>query len=323
MKLFESVATIINKLAVLFCMAIYPSISLAQEFYDYSKAEEELKTYTIDSNIVYAVGAVNHGLDTKNLTLDAYVPDGMEEYSKGAILVIHGGGFRNGKKTDANYAATAKYFAERGFVAFSMNYRMDGDKAPAPTRRIAAYVDGKAALRWIHANRHTYGIDSNNVFTFGGSAGAIIALHISVADRETYLTDQEGQEVPEQNNPEASMRVQGVMNFAGGLYSDLHELDNTDPAILTLHGTEDDRAHYYLALEIDSTCKKVNLECTLISFEGEGHMPWTATHDGKSIRALSYEFCVNQLLVPPDPKNKTNRKVLSLARRTERYIKRK
>ncbi len=181
-------------------MAVHPSISLAQEFYDYSKAEEGLKTYTIQSDIVYAVGAVNDGLDTMDLTLNAYVPDGMEEYSKAAILVIHGGGFRNGNKTAANYVATAKYCAERGFVAFSMNYRKEADKAPTPTKRIAAYVDGKAALRWIHANRHTYGIDSNNVCTFGGSAGAIIALYISVTDRETYLTDEERQKVPEQKS---------------------------------------------------------------------------------------------------------------------------
>ena len=299
MKILGNVAIMIYQLAALSGCAICLNTSPSQEFYDYSKAEEELKTYTIQRDIVYAVGAVNDGLDTMDLTLDAYVPDGMEEYSKAAILVIHGGGFRNGSKNTRRYVATAKYFAKRGFVAFSMNYRKQADKAPTPTKRIAAYVDGKAALRWIHANRDSYGIDSNNVFTFGGSAGAITALFISLTDREAYLTDGAGQEIPEENNPEASMRVQGVINFAGGMWGQEHELDSTDPAVLILHGTEDDRAVYTHALNLNSRGEEINHDCVLVPFEGAGHMPWDSTYDGKSIWALSFEFCVNRLQ-PPD-----------------------
>ena len=141
MKFLGNVAVMVYTLAALSGCAICLNTSLSKEFYDYSKAEEELKTYTIQRDIVYAVGAVNDGSDTLDLTLDAYVPDSMEEYSKAAMLVIHAGGFRKGSKNARRYVAMAKYFAERGFVAFSMNYRKQADKAH---RRLRGRKSGAA-----------------------------------------------------------------------------------------------------------------------------------------------------------------------------------
>jgi acetyl esterase/lipase len=53
-----------------------------------------------------------------------------------------------------------------GFVAMSIDYRLV-TCSPAP----ACYQDMLCAIRWVHANAATYGIDADQIFLIGMSAG--------------------------------------------------------------------------------------------------------------------------------------------------------
>jgi acetyl esterase len=78
--------------------------------------------------------------------------------------MIHGGGWRTGDK--ASWAAEASRFAERGWVAFSVNYRLD-EPSPFP----AEVEDVQAAVRWVRANAGEYGVDTGRIAALGESAG--------------------------------------------------------------------------------------------------------------------------------------------------------
>ena len=69
-----------------------------------------------------------------------------------AVLCIHGGGFRAGKRDRWN--TLCKQLAERGYVAATASYRL------APKYQFPAAVhDVKAAVRWLRRHAEKYGID--------------------------------------------------------------------------------------------------------------------------------------------------------------------
>jgi predicted esterase len=126
-----------------------------------------------------------------------------------AILWFHGGGFAAGIDSMFGLAnGNAKGYAARGYVSFSVEYRIDttlvgeaGDTRPpslcqwvqdnpAPSdpvwiaRRdqckrniLAAQYDALASLRWVRQHAADYGVDPNRIAIAGFSAGAVIASH--------------------------------------------------------------------------------------------------------------------------------------------------
>jgi acetyl esterase/lipase len=98
----------------------------------------------------------------KRLLLDVYVPRG--EGLRPAIVMIHGGGWRVGDK--ASWEPEAQRLAARGWVAFSVNYRLD-EPAVFP----AEVDDVQTAVRWVRANASEYAVDPARIAALGDSAG--------------------------------------------------------------------------------------------------------------------------------------------------------
>jgi acetyl esterase len=98
----------------------------------------------------------------KRLLLDAYVPAAGED--RPAVVMIHGGGWRAGDK--ASWRPEAEKLAARGWVAFSVNYRLD-EPAVFP----AEIDDVGAAVRWVRAHAREYRVDPGRIGAIGESAG--------------------------------------------------------------------------------------------------------------------------------------------------------
>lgn len=90
-----------------------------------------------------------------------------------AIVCIHGGGFRAGDRK--GWDARVKAFAERGYVAITVEYRLS-PKFQFP----AAVHDVKAAVRWLRANAEKYKVDPNRIGAVGDSAGGHLAMFLGV-----------------------------------------------------------------------------------------------------------------------------------------------
>jgi acetyl esterase/lipase len=105
-------------------------------------------------------------------TLDAYVAPGARR----AVVLIHGGGWHSGSKKSLD--PTALRFAQSGWTAFSISYRL---VPPAPW--YAAKADALAAVRWVRAHASQFGFDPGRLAVFGTSAGGNLAALVATVGR--------------------------------------------------------------------------------------------------------------------------------------------
>ena len=106
--------------------------------------------------------------------MDVYLPIGFAGPRPGVEL-IHGGGWQGGDKNF--YAPLGKALAARGFVAFSVNYRL------TPAAHYPAQADDvQRAARWVRARAAEYHLDPARLGALGDSAGGHLALILGTHD---------------------------------------------------------------------------------------------------------------------------------------------
>lgn len=124
-----------------------------------------------DAGLTVPQGLIRHldivyGPSPEN-TLDVYLPEGAA-LPLPAIVSVHGGGWFYGDKE--LYSHYCMRLALRGFAVVNFNYRLAPEyKYPAPVE------DTFRVMSWMQRHAGEYGIDLNNVFMVGDSAGGQIA----------------------------------------------------------------------------------------------------------------------------------------------------
>src|SRR3954470_8729471 len=109
--------------------------------------------------------------DNQHLQVNLAQPAGEGPFP--AIVCIHGGGFRAGKRE--SYDKLCLTLAQHGYVAITVTYRL------APMYQFpAAVLDCKAAVRGLRANASKYHVDPAHIGTTGGSAGGHLAQILGV-----------------------------------------------------------------------------------------------------------------------------------------------
>ena len=123
----------------------------------------------------------------RELLLDVYsLP--QRERPRPAVLLIHGGGFVSGSRTDADIVAAARHLAQAGYVAFAIDYRLVDLTQPGPAWP-APLDDVQRAVRWVRAHAPTYGVDPERIGAYGISAGAGLAAHLGVRESPSRPID--------------------------------------------------------------------------------------------------------------------------------------
>ena len=97
-------------------------------------------------------------------------PDHSAADHRPAIMFFFGGGWRGG--SPGQFVPQCKYFASRGMVAMTADYRVSSRHG---TRAIHCVADGKSAIRWTRAHADRLGIDAERIVAAGGSAGGHVA----------------------------------------------------------------------------------------------------------------------------------------------------
>jgi acetyl esterase/lipase len=110
-----------------------------------------------------------------------------------AIVFFFGGSCATG--SPAQFATTAEYFATRGLVAASAEYRIESVHHTLPERCIE---DGKSAVRWLRMNARHLGIDEGRLIAGGGSSGGTIAAF--AAYNTTFEPDVEDRSISHEPN---------------------------------------------------------------------------------------------------------------------------
>ncbi len=221
--------------------------------------------------------------------MDIFRPANSVE-PKPAVLAIHGGGFRAGKRT--SYHALCIKLAQRGYTCATMSYRL------APRHQFPAPVeDAKAAVRFLRANAKKYNVDPNRIGVTGGSAGGHLALMVGLTGP---LKVFEGSGP----NLDQSSAVQAVVNFYGpsdftqsyGKSVDAHEVlpmflggdlahnrqahitssplyyvTPLAPPILSVHGTKDNYVAYEQSAWLTAKLLSAGVDAELETINGAGH----------------------------------------------------
>jgi acetyl esterase/lipase len=237
----------------------------------------------VTKDLTYGSAPDNDG-NPVTLKLDLYQPTGDTATGRPAIVYVHGGGFNHGGK--AGGATFDSYFAQRGYVAVSIDYRLlaplgcAGDPDPGPecvSAAIAAQHDAQAAVRWLRANASTYRIDPNKIAIAGASAGAITSL----------LVDWRPEDPGSSGNPGYSSKVSGAVSISGGTPTNEYITKDDGPAIF-FHGTEDRVVFYAWAVQNAAAMYNLGIFTIFEPFEGAAH-GLDATY-GPTIREQSNYF---------------------------------
>ena len=121
-------------------------------------ATAQVATVDVRTDVQYGTA------DGKPLLLDAYIPPAKREQKRPAVLLIHGGAWRAGDKR--TFEPEAREVAAKGWVAFSINYRLD--ESPAFPAEID---DAQTAVRWVRSHAAEYRVDPKRIGALGESAG--------------------------------------------------------------------------------------------------------------------------------------------------------
>lgn len=104
--------------------------------------------------------------------MDIYLPAGRTTTETKSLILIHGGGWNSGDKS--NFAAYIDSFKHRlpGYAIFNINYRLVSESRIFPAQE----NDIKAAVDFIAAHSGEFQVNKNKLVLLGASAGAHLAL---------------------------------------------------------------------------------------------------------------------------------------------------
>jgi acetyl esterase/lipase len=249
--------------------------------------------YAVTTDIVYG-DAINEDGALEQLELDLYLPTNDTATDRPAVIWAHGGGFVQGDK--ASGASWAREFARRGYVAASINYRMDEDAGgvtvPLDTyelERISwAVSDMKASVRWFRANAATLGIDPGRIAVGGASAGAVTSLSVAVTADDPGDT---GDHTAFSNAVCTAISVSGA--------SDPAMVDASDAGAIFFHGDQDTVVPYALAVATRDAMQAAGLPTRFHTYEGAGH--GLASTFRADMQAKTYPWLLQHLVNAPDP----------------------
>lgn len=178
-------------------------------------------------NVWRSSGLIFRGIDSRRpleLKLDVYLPVGDDAGApRPLLLMMHGGAFFMGNKTETAHVEWCRYFASLGYVAVSLDYRLGFyvDKNDIARAEEDAIVDAGNALHYL-LGREDFRIDPQQVYLAGTSAGAVVALALAYGP----------------GRQERPCRIRAVANLWGYVRS-LDVLENACIPILSFQSEED------------------------------------------------------------------------------------
>jgi acetyl esterase/lipase len=114
---------------------------------------------------------VSYGNDSAQ-RMDIYLPAGRSAATTPSIILIHGGGWNSGDKSDfKSYIDTFKKRLPE-YAIFNLNYRLATTNTIFPSQE----MDVKAAMEHIVTHAADYGVSKDKFVLLGASAGAHLAL---------------------------------------------------------------------------------------------------------------------------------------------------
>jgi pectinesterase len=184
-----------NNVAYRSVIKSYPDAKIVSEFHSSSFKEKR--------NIVYC--KLRSGSGERKLLLDAFCPIAKTKIKRTTIVIIHGGGWRSGSRSQ--HYPLAQQLANLGYVCFTPEYRLSTE-ALYP----AAIYDVKAAIRWVKKNANKYDLDTAKITVLGFSAGGEMAAFVGATNNKPEF-EETGNNLNYSSNVNAVVDIDGTLSF--------------------------------------------------------------------------------------------------------------
>ena len=220
-----------------------------------------------------------------SLKLDLYRPSAMPSAPMPLVIWVHGGGWRNGSKTNC----PAAWLATKGYAVASLDFRLLPEH-PWP----AQIEDPIAALRWLRQVSGKYGYDASRSAAMGGSSGGHVValwgtLPLPAEDKVKAVVDLYGPTdlltmppnvLSEKRTRTELAKANGAL-LLGGIVMDqpakakavsaLHQVSKDDIPFLIMHGMDDPGVPVDQSERLHAALKAAGVESTLKLLPGAGH----------------------------------------------------
>jgi acetyl esterase/lipase len=217
--------------------------------------------------------------DSRDLLLDLYLPEGVEQPP--LIVWLHGGVWRFGSKADIEILD----IVAAGFAVASVDFRNSGD-AIFP----AQIHDIKAAIRYLRGNAANYGYAATKIAVWGYSSGGHLAALAGTSNGNALLEGTLGdylqlgsdvQAIVDYSGPTnlhtilhqstahgVSVRASGMQDLLGKavedpliqdmvtLASPALQVTSTSPPLLIMHGVQDNQVPINQSIELQRAYEK-------------------------------------------------------------------
>lgn len=172
---------------------------------------------SVTSDIAYGQNENFNG-QVEMLKLDVYQPLEDTENLRPLVIFAHGGYFLGGDKADDTVVPLCDGLAKMGYVTSSIGYRLGIPlqfplDAPFMEAIVRAVHDMRAAIRFFRKSAaedgNPYGINPNEIYVGGVSAGGFVALHLA------YLDEDEIPPIINFSNPGLGVGTKGKVEMRG------------------------------------------------------------------------------------------------------------
>ena len=210
-----------------------------------------------------------------------------------AIVFFFGGGWISG--SPQQFEKQCQYFASRGMVAITADYRVASRQGAKPAQCVA---DAKSAIRWVRKNATRLGADPKRIVASGGSAGG----HLAACTGVVPGLDEPGEDASISAVPNAAVLFNPALvlaplddqTFAGfgarlnaermGVeprqLSPAHHVGPGAPPMIIFHGRADTTVPFVTAEAFTAKMKAAGNRCELVGFDGQGHGFFNYGRDG-------------------------------------------
>jgi len=206
-----------------------------------------------------------------DLNLFIYNPvDFDKSQTYNCIVFFHGGGWNSGDYKQ--FERQSIYFASRGMVAISVEYRIRNKHGTSP---IQAMEDAKSAIRFIRLNAELFSINPNRIAAAGGSAGG----HLAAVAGNIDLFDNSSEDLTISSKPDLLILYNPVLHYGRkwgwidnpSSASPYENLSEGAPPTIILTGTKDKIVPVELIENYKKRMEAVGSRCDVIFYEGAEH----------------------------------------------------
>ncbi len=234
----------------------------------------------VPENSYELVSAIKYGANARQ-KLDIYLPKSANKSAtfKKVIIFYYGGNWDSGERADYKFAAEA--LVSHGYIVVIPDYRV------YPEVLFPGFMaDPVSAAKWVKTNINKYNGDANKVFLAGHSAGAHIAVMMTInpeylaraALKPNDFAGVIGLAGPYDFLPLTSDRLKIIFGAEAERWKSqpIHFVDGKNPPLYLAIGTKDNTVWPRNSINLAKKIKEKNGLVEVHEFAGYGHIDMVA-----------------------------------------------